>query len=116
MTKEIKICNCGAPLLWTFLYNGAEYFCLNCGYMAGMLGAGENVEATTELKADRKVVEKVFKALRPFLIGDGCFQRTNCKKCKETGEYHPQHLTKRQEAENKIAEKILAHLNGYYKN
>lgn len=115
MKKELKICNCGAPLLWTFLYRGAEYFCLNCGHTAGMLGAGINVEATIKLKAERKVVEKVFKTLRPFLIGDGSFWKDKCKKCKGRKEYHTSHLTKREKAEIKIAEKILNHLKGYYK-
>ena len=115
MKKEIKICSCGAPILFTFLYNGAEYFCMNCHSSEGMLGAGKNVDSTIELRAESKVVNKVFKSLRPFLIGDGCFQRTGCKKCKGTGEYHTQHLTKREKTENQIAEKMLNQLNGYYK-
>ena len=38
------------PLLWTFAFIGAEYWCHHCGYTAGMLGAGIDVDSTKELE------------------------------------------------------------------
>jgi len=53
--REIKICSRHrdkeeTPLIWTFAFNGAEYWCPYCGVNEGMLGAGENVEWTQELQ------------------------------------------------------------------
>ena len=42
------------PLIWTFAFNGSEYWCPYCGYNAGMLGAGESVESTPELEETLK--------------------------------------------------------------
>ena len=52
--KEIKICDdhldYETPIIWTFAFNGAEYWCPHCGYTGGMLGAGTDVPETKELK------------------------------------------------------------------
>lgn len=53
-TKQIKVCSYHqdqevTPLIWTFAFIGAEYWCPFCGANMGMLGAGENVDATPEL-------------------------------------------------------------------
>jgi hypothetical protein len=90
--KKIRVCDCGAPLLWTFLYDGYEYFCMACGNKYGMLGAGKLVDQTKTLRAQEIVFTDVFKALRKHLLGNGRFRRKDCKKC--LGEqYHTQHLT-----------------------
>jgi hypothetical protein len=55
--KTIKICTCHeqqVPLIWTFAFDGSEYWCPGCGYNAGMMGAGKNVPFTKELKALKK--------------------------------------------------------------
>ena len=49
---EITICenhDYKVPLIWTFAFPGAEYWCPHCGYTAGMFGAGESVEMTKPL-------------------------------------------------------------------
>jgi hypothetical protein len=59
--KEIKICtrhDKQVPLIWTFAFPGAEYWCPYCGASEGMLGAGENVSVTPELKQAKKDWEK----------------------------------------------------------
>ncbi len=38
------------PLISTFAFNGAEYWCPYCGYTGGMMGAGEHVDETPELR------------------------------------------------------------------
>ena len=69
MKKEtIKICSCHqdkeeTPLIYTFAFCGAEYWCPSCGATYGMLGAGDNVEMTFELDkrlADYKMKAKKF--------------------------------------------------------
>ena len=70
MEKEIiKICRNHqdkekTPLIFTFAFPGAEYWCPSCGSNEGMLGAGEDVEITNKLKNRLK---KYKKESRPFL-------------------------------------------------
>jgi hypothetical protein len=59
---EIKVCDCGdddvlTPLLWTFKFPGAEYWCPRCGYTAGMLGPSLTVPLTPELVTSKTVWE-----------------------------------------------------------
>lgn len=63
---EIKVCRCDkkTPLLWTFKFDGNEYWCPRCGYMSGMFGAGINVPLTTELEQSKKDWEEKAK---PYL-------------------------------------------------
>lgn len=63
----MKVCSCHeeqVPLIWTFKFDGKEYWCPACGYTSGMFGAGENVPQTPELLASLK--EWTEKAL-PYL-------------------------------------------------
>ena len=111
--KETRVCNCGAPLHWTFLFDGAEYFCMNCGASYGMLGAGRDVSETVETRARQQVAGDVFKVLRGHLWGSGEFTRSNCKKCKEGKDmYHTDHATKYERTKNDVAEKILKAIKG----
>ncbi len=55
--NEIRVCRhredgeyYDVPLVWTFAFMGAEYWCPYCGHTAGMLGAGEDVPSTDELE------------------------------------------------------------------
>lgn len=60
-TETIKICSCHekqVPLLWTFKFNGAEFWCPACGYIGGMFGAGINVPVTNELLECKKELEE----------------------------------------------------------
>lgn len=108
--NEIKICSdCGTPLIWTFRWAGAEYYCLNCGTMGGVFGTGEYVKLTPELRLKRRVVNKIWKSIysNNRLLLPACrYRRDNCEKCKK-GAYHNQHLTKKEIKGNKIAERIL---------
>lgn len=47
MKHKLRVCNRhegNVPLIWTFAFAGAEYWCPCCGANYGMLGAGEIVE------------------------------------------------------------------------
>jgi hypothetical protein len=59
--EEIRICTCHdeqVPLIWTFAFNGSEYWCPACGFNGGMFGSGTKVEATKELKKAAKQWQK----------------------------------------------------------
>lgn len=64
MEKQIKVCECDGktPLIWTFKFDGAEYWCPRCGYTSGMFGAGKNIESTPELEKSLKDWKKKAKA------------------------------------------------------
>ena len=72
MTEEMKICTGHkgrkTPLIWTFVFPGAEYWCPYCGYRGGMFGAGDNVPVTEELKERAKHDEEL---ARPYLQAIG---------------------------------------------
>jgi len=65
---EITICSnhqeYPTPLIWTFAFNGAEYWCPACGCHEGMLGAGTDVKWNWTLQ-DRLVNYE--KASRKYL-------------------------------------------------
>lgn len=71
MEDTIKVCHCDfenpTPLLWTFKFQGAEYWCPSCGHTAGMMGAGKNIPVTYALK--RAKVKWKQKA-KSFLSGE----------------------------------------------
>ena len=46
------------PLIYTYAWNGSEYWCPFCGCHEGMLGAGMDVDETKELKKRAKLYEK----------------------------------------------------------
>ncbi len=59
---KIRICNNHqdekiVPLISTFAFNGAEFWCPYCGYTGGFLGAGERIEETPELAETLKEYE-----------------------------------------------------------
>jgi len=98
--EKITVCTeCKIPLIWTFLWAYNEYYCINCGGHWGMMGAGDYVKLTPELKAQNKVILRVWKALRFNLLGRGSFT-------------HGQHLTKSEIRKDKIATTMLNKLEG----
>jgi len=58
------------PLIWTFAFNGAEYWCPYCGKNSGMLGAGIRVEKTPELE---KELEEWKKRSSDYLDAESTF-------------------------------------------
>jgi Zn ribbon nucleic-acid-binding protein len=119
MEKEketIKVCpECGNPLKWTFCFDYNEYYCLNCGYMNGMLGAGDDVELTPVLKMKAQLIDVIWKRLygKGGMLPEGEFKIKNCKKC-GNGQYHNEHLTKKEEEINEEAWKILENIKGIF--
>ena len=71
MVEEIKICDCHdeqIPLIFTFAFNGREYWCPHCGYGAGMFGAGVDVPSTPKLE---KLLEELKEKSKAFLQAKG---------------------------------------------
>ena len=59
------------PLIYTYAWNGAEYWCPYCNCHLGMLEAREDVEETEELKKRLKLFKKAteeFRGARGTLI------------------------------------------------
>ena len=113
--KKIKVCDtCGTPLIWTFHWAYKEYFCINCDAHWGMLGAGEDVNATPGLKEQTKRLYKLWRVLGKYALPVSSFARTGCKKCQ--GCNHWEHLSKKEKREDKIARKILEALQGCFLN
>lgn len=67
--EKIRVCHCNndVPLIWTFKFVGAEYWCPNCGANYGMLGAGVETELTVKLKKSAKMWRK---KVIPYLKGE----------------------------------------------
>jgi hypothetical protein len=67
--NEIKICSnhqeYKVPLIWTFAFIGAEYWCPYCGYTSGMFGAGVNVKSTLPLRRKLKKYEALSNKFLP---------------------------------------------------
>jgi len=110
MKKEISVCNeCGKPVVWTFAFDGAEYYCLMCGNKTGMMGGKTDVPWTPELRAWQIVVEKVWKSLRHFHTGSGRYRQNGCKKC--ISEDHGHHFKDMEIEKMKVVNSILEKLN-----
>lgn len=61
MKKKIKICDgheYKVPLLWTFAFNGSEYWCPYCGINGGMFGTGTDALLTEALVGRQEIYSK----------------------------------------------------------
>lgn len=70
---EVRICSHHqekekTPLIWTFAFNGSEYWCPACGANYGMLGAGDIVNLTKTLE---RRLSKYTKLSSKFLKAKG---------------------------------------------
>ena len=113
--KTIRVCDeCGVPMIWTFAFDGAERYCLNCGIKGGMFGTGKDVPVTRELIFQNKIVQALWGIIYK---GKGMIphssQRTNCKKCSGSHYPHYTHLTKAEKEWDKIARDYLGKLQGF---
>lgn len=112
MKKEITVCrDCRIPLIWTFTWAYNEWFCINCGGHWGMLGAGDHVELTPELKKMNKVILRVWKAINKNLIPRSQYGKDGCKKCGGKA-IHRNHLSKQEIRKDKLASAMLKKMRG----
>lgn len=107
---DIRICGqCKTPLIWTFLWAYNERYCLNCGRPTPMFDGSSTLKLSTELRAQNRVIQDVWKALRTNLLPRSRYTRDKCVKCNTEGN-HSLHLTKREIARDKYATQILEKL------
>ena len=93
MAKEIMVCNeHETPLIWTFAFAYAEYFCMAGNHAGGMLGTGHKVEATPELLELKALYNRRWGQLKKHIVA-GRFKRRDCEKCEGSTEDHNDHLT-----------------------
>ena len=92
MGNRISVCNCGAPLISTFMFSGAEFYCIECGSHFGMFGV-ERKQETPELKKRLKKNEAKWEKMKKGLLTGGVMF-TWCDTCSKTNEPHLNHATK----------------------
>ena len=105
---KIAVCNCGSPLISTFAFSGAEYYCLDCGRKYGMLGV-DRVAATPEIKQELDDNEKTFSEIREGLLSGGAMLK-DCNTCSQTGQSHLHHATPKEVKAHEAALKRLKEL------
>jgi hypothetical protein len=113
--KTIRVCDdCGTPLIWTFVFDHCERYCLNCGAKGGMLGTGTDVPATRELRFQEKMVKKIWSVI---YSNEGLEPisgwRVGCKKC-ETEKRHHNHLSEAEKENDQIARDYLQRVKGIF--
>jgi len=109
--KEIMVCNDHeAPLIWTFMFTGAEYFCMAGNHAGGMLGTGHRVPLTPELKEQYSLYKRRWGQLRRHIVVSR-FWLKGCDRCADgKGSAHIDHLTDEEKRRSKMA---LAKLEAY---
>jgi len=87
ISGEIAI-HCGTPMVQTFMFSRAEFYCTICGTTQGIFSIVYAL-ATAELLQERQRNKKSFAKVASACIPTGCYL-PNCKKCGE-GEEHSMH-------------------------
>ena len=81
----IKICarhqDYRVPLIWTFAFMGAEYWCPYCGFTGGVFGSGIQVNKTPELIKRKESYEE---STKEYLHAQGT---TYCSETKWNGKF-----------------------------
>lgn len=94
-------CICETPLVPTFIYSGAEWYCVKCGREYPYMSC-EKVDWREDLAAESDRLNTAFRELTKDCIPRGARKR-DCEKC-SAGEYHLDHATD---------EELQASLRGY---
>lgn len=92
---------CGEPLVGTMIFPKAEYFCTVCGSAYGIFGAPDRADATPELIARHKDIERKFSTIAKDCIPPGS-QRVGCPECVR-GAYHQDHASEEELAASDAA-------------
>lgn len=112
--SEITVCNTHeTPLIWTFKFPGAEWFCMAGNHAGGMLGTGHKVEATPQLLGIQAEQRAIWDRVSPK-IAIGRFWLRDCDKCTTVNdEYHLKHMTdKEKQASADALKKLEVYANG----
>lgn len=96
--------SCRTPLVWTFKFSKAEYYCSTCKSAMGMLEA-ERRAWSADLAKRHKQLVAVFGELSKPCIAYG-ERRMNCEKC-SAGEDHLNHASAEAIAASRAAYDVL---------
>lgn len=88
---KIHICYCGEPLVFTFMFRGAEYFCVRCGSKLGVMDSLTQ-DKTPELSKRLTLNKAMFSRLSKGLLTGGVMF-TGCNTCSKQDEAHINHAT-----------------------
>ncbi len=105
MKDQISICDCGNPLIWTFMVPRNEWFCWVCKSSYPMMNV-EQVDETEKLADKLKADKKEFDVLYKHYASPNSY-RGQCKKCDKRDSYHADHLTKLQMEKHLNAKKLI---------
>ena len=97
--------HCGTPMIWTFKFSGAEYYCVKCGVTQGIFGSAQSVQWTAALDKEQEINKKVFHRISAACIPRGS-RRKDCKKC--DGQDHQAHASKTDLEKSDATYKLLA--------
>ena len=100
-TEKIAVC-CNSPLVFTFVFSGAEWYCRTCKGAFGIFDV-EYIPVTPELVDERDRNKALFLSIAKDVIPRGS-RRINCELC-ANGEYHANHA-----AEDEIKKSTAAYL------
>lgn len=106
---QLGMC-CGTPLVATFVFSGAEYYCVRCGSTYGMFDVPRKIE-TPALREERGRNIEAFDSVAKGAIARNSLHH-DCEKCNAPGKpdgYHHQHATSEQAA---ASEEAYAALKG----
>jgi hypothetical protein len=105
---RISCCpNCGTPLIFTFAFSYAEYYCLRCGGKFGMFDVGAK-DATPELAARLEELQAEWDEHASGKLLSGGVMLRACETCTTTGKPHLGHATAEEKAEHETATAWLA--------
>lgn len=109
---DIKSCpKCSKPVVWTFMFSGAEWYCLFCKWRGGMLFA-ERKPHHWKTKQLKEKIEAEFNRIRKSIIPPTAWMK-GCAKCEEGKEYHILHVSSDLRKESEAATKELEDWNGF---
>ena len=103
---EIAACpECSNPLISTFAFAGAEWFCWECRWRGGVFYE-KTINRTPELEKKLRGDKKKFDEVRHDLWLGGERVR-GCEKCESGNERHLHHLTDEEKARCKKARETI---------
>jgi len=102
MSKVAMCRDCNVPLVMTFAFRAAEFYCLECGRTYGFFGPSP-ADETPELLGDMRAREAEWEEhAGRHLLTVGA-RRTDCSTCSTNGEDHVAHATDEERAADKAA-------------
>lgn len=103
---RVAVCGCGAPLVSTFVWDGYEFYCVECGRHFEFFGP-RSAPATDELVARHAALDAEFRALAADTITPGA-KLHGCDQCSAGAGSHLAHATADERKRSEVAYMALA--------